>query len=112
LHISVLVVSSVINGNSNGLSKGWSKLGFLKFSEGETSTELNLTGKFLSHSENKRSKLANWSWEHSSSFFGSFVSSDLLVSLLVEEASNDSLIPVLSQVRALNDIIVFYHVAY
>jgi len=45
-------------------------------------------------------------------FFGSFVSSDLLVSFLVEEASNDSLVPMLSQMRALNDIIVFYHVAY
>jgi hypothetical protein len=66
----------------------------------------------LGHSENKWSKLAKWSWEHSGSFFGSFVGSDFLVSHFVEEASNDSLIPVLSQVRALNDVIVFYHVAY
>jgi len=112
LHVSVFVVSSVVNGDSNSLGEGWSKFGILKFSEREASSELDLTGIFLSHSENEWSKLANWSWEAGSSFFGSFVSSDLLVSFLVEEASNDSLVPMLSQMRALNDIIVFYHVAY
>ena len=83
LHISVLVVSSVINRDSNGLSESWSELGFLELSERESSTELNLTGILLGHSENKRSKLADWSWEHSGSFFGSFVGSDFLVSLFV-----------------------------
>jgi len=112
LHISALVVSSVVNGDSNTLSESWSELSFLKFSERETPSELNFTGIFLGLSENERSKLADRSWEHSSSFFGSLVGSDLLVSFLVEEASNDPLVPVLSQMRALNDIIVFYHVAY
>ena len=41
-HFSVLVVSSVVDSNTNGLSESWGKLGLLKLSESETSAELNL----------------------------------------------------------------------
>ena len=110
LHVSVLVVSSVVNGNSDRLSESWGELGSLKLLQSEASSELNLAGILSSLAMNEWSKLGNWSWERSLCFRLSSLESDLLVGSLVEEASNSSL-PMLSQMRALKDIIVFYHVA-
>lgn len=111
LHISTLVVSSVINGNSDGLGESWGKLSGLKLIKRESSTELNFTSMLSSLTADEWSKLGKWSWESSLGFGGSVISSDLLVGGFVEEASNSSH-PMFSQMRALKDIIVFYHVAY
>ena len=63
LHILGFVVSSVVNGNSDGLSEGWGELGQFKLLEGETSTELDLTSVLSSLSLNQWSQLGEWSWE-------------------------------------------------
>ena len=104
-------MSSVVDADSDGLSEGWGKLGHLELLEGESSTELNLSSVLSGLSVDQWSQLGNWSWECSLGFLGSLVSSNSLVCGFVEEALNSSL-PMLSQMRALNDIIVFYHVAY
>lgn len=111
LKIGRFVVSSVVNADSDGLGESWGDLGKLKLLKGEASSELNLSAVLSGLTVNQWSKLGNWSWESGLSFFSSLVSSDGLVSRFVEEALNSSL-PVLSQMRALKDIIVFYHVAY
>lgn len=111
LHILGLVVSSMVNADSDGLGEGWGELSQLEFFERESSSELNLSSVLSSLSLNQWSQLGDWSWEGSLSFLGSLVSSNSLVCGLVEEALDSSL-PMLSQMRALKDVIVFYHVAY
>merc|ERR1712195_253963 len=58
------------------------------------------------------SKQVEWCWRSGSGSFLSLLGSDSLVSVNVEEALHFLVNPMLSQVRALKDIIVFYHVAY
>jgi len=109
--VSILVVSSVVNSDSYCSGKGLSQSSGLKLSEGETSSELGLSGVPSSLAEYNWSKLANWGSSEGSSSGSSFLGSQLFVSWLVEEAS-DSSHPMLPQVGALKCIIVFYHVAY
>ena len=111
LHISGFVVSSMVNSDSDGLGKGWGEFSQFELVKGESSTELDLSSVLSSLTVNQWSQLGDWSWEGSLGFFGSLVGSNSLVCGFVEEALNSSL-PMLSQMRALKDIIVFYHVAY
>jgi len=111
LIVSVLVMSSVINCNSNRLSECWSKTCLSDFRKGETSAMLKLGTIFKSLSMNQRSKLAYWHWSQCFCPCCSLGLSNFLMSLLVEEAL-DSSHPMFSQVRTLKYIIVFYHVAY
>jgi hypothetical protein len=111
LHILRLVVSSVVDGDSDSLGEGWGKFSQLELLKSEAFAELNLTLVFSSLSLNQWSQLGEWSWEDGLGFSGSVIGSYLLVGDLVEIAFNSSG-PMLSQMRALKDIIVFYHVAY
>ena len=111
LHVSGFVVSSMVDADSDGLGEGWGEFSQLKLFEGEASAELDLSSVLSGLSVDQWSQLGNWSWECSLGFLGSLVSSNSLVCGFVEEALNSSL-PMLSQMRALKDIIVFYHVAY
>lgn len=111
LGISVLVVSSVINSNSNGSSELLGQTSSSDLSEGEASAELDFATISSSLAKYNWSKLANWGSSKGSSSGGSSLSSKLFMSWLVEEAL-DSVLPMLSQVGTLKDIIVFYHVAY
>lgn len=72
--ISGLVVSSVIDGDANSLGELGGKTGLPQFTKRETSSELYFSTILSSHGMNKRSELANWSWEKS----GSLISSGLL----------------------------------
>ena len=111
LHILGLVVSSVVDGDSDSLGESWGELSDLELLKSEASAELNLTRVFSSLSLNQWSQLGEWSWELGFSFLSSVIGSYLLVGAFVEEALDSSL-PMLSQMRALKDVIVFYHVAY
>ena len=93
-------MSSVINGNTDGPGKFGRKLGFLELGEGETSSEFALTRVFLSATMNDRSQKSKGPGVDSSGLIRSLLSSDLLMSGLVEEAFNASH-PVLSEMRAL-----------
>ena len=109
--VGVLVVSSVVNSDSNGSSPGGGQAGLLQLSKREASSELDLGTVAESLAVDDGSKLADGGDSSGGGLGSSVLSADGLVSRLVEEAL-DSPHPVLSQVRALNDIIVFYHVAY
>ena len=111
LHVLGFVVSSMVNADSDGLGEGWGKFSQLEFFERESSSELDLSSVLSSLGLNQWSQLGDWSWEGGLSFLGSLVSSKSLMCGLVEVALDSSL-PMLSQMRALKDIIVFYHVAY
>lgn len=63
LHISGMVVSSMVNSDSDGLSKGWGELGKLELIKGESSTELDLSSILSSLTVNQWSQLGDWSWE-------------------------------------------------
>ena len=105
-------VSSVINGDSNGSSEGWGETGGSQFFERETSSESDLGGISSSTGFYCWSKQIEWCWGSGSGSFLSLLGSDSLVSVDVEETLDLLVNPVLSQVRALKDVIVFYHVAY
>ena len=109
--VGVLVVSSVVDSDSNGSGERLGQFSSVQFTEGESSTELNLMTMLLGLSEDGWSKFADWGDASSGSLGSSLLGSKLLVSWLVEEAFNSSH-PVLSQVGTLKDIIVFCHVAY
>jgi len=109
--VGVLVVASVINGDSNGSGEGLGELSLLELSERETSSELNLMCVSFGHAVDDGSELADGRNSSCGCLGSSGLLSQLLVSSLVEEAL-DSSHPMLSQVGALKDIIVFYHVAY
>jgi hypothetical protein len=109
--VGILVMSSVVNSDSNGSSESLGQTGLTEFLKREASTELDFVCISSSLPEYNWSKLANWSGSKSSCFGGSLLSSQLFVSWLVEEALH-SVLPMLSQMSALEDIIVFYHVAY
>jgi len=100
LSFSRLVVSSVINSDTNSSGKSGRKSGFLELSERETSTNLGLTRVLLSASVNNRSQQTKRSRRNGGSLSSSLLSSDLLMSGLVEEAF-DTPHPVLSEMRAL-----------
>jgi len=104
-------VSPVVDGDAHGLSESWGELGELELLESESSAELDFAGILSSLSLNQWSQLGERPWEGSLGFGSSVISSYLLVGGLVEEASHSSH-PMFSQMRALKDIIVFYHVAY
>jgi len=111
LIISILVMSSVINSDTNTTGKSWGEASSSDFSKGETSSKLELGAIFKSLSMNQRSQFANWTRRESCGLGSSSFLSESLVSLFVEETV-DSSHPMLSQVRTLKYIIVFYHVAY
>ena len=100
----------MVNGNSDSSSPGLGKLGFSEFSERESSSELNFISVSLGLSVDDWSQLGNGSNTGGSGLDSSLLSSDLLVSVLVEVAL-DSSHPMLSEMGALNHVIVF-HVAY
>ena len=104
----------MVNGNTNLSSESLGELGFFNLSEGESSSELDLGSILLSLSLDEWSELTDWIWESGGSLSGSGLGSYLLVSHFVEETLDRlvSKIIVFPQMRALNDIIVFYHVAY
>jgi len=109
--VGVLVVSSVVNSNSDSSSEVLSQTNRLELIEREPSSELNLVAVLLGLSEDNWSQLADGGNSERGSLGSSSLLSQLLVSWLIKEAFDSSL-PVLSQVGTLNDIIVFYHVAY
>lgn len=109
--VSVLVVSSMIDGDTNSLCELGGETSTLNFSKREASSKLNLGTIPSSLTVNEWSQIANWSGESCSSLSVSSLLSQALVSLLVEVAL-DSHLPMLPQVRALKDIIMLYHVAY
>ncbi len=109
--VGILVMSSVVNSDSNGSSEGLGQTGLTEFLKREASTELDFVCISSSLTKYNWSKLADWGGSKSSSLGGSSLSSQLFVSWLVEEALH-SVLPVLSQMCALEDVIVFYHVAY
>lgn len=111
LSSSIGVVSSMVTSDSYSSSEGLGKFGFSKLSERETSSELNLMCVSFGHAVNDGSELADGRNSSCGCLGSSGLLSQLLVSSLVEEAL-DSSHPMLSQVGALKDIIVFYHVAY
>jgi hypothetical protein len=63
LHILGLVVSSVVNGDSDGLSEGWGDFSQLKLLKSESSAELNFASILSSLTLNQWSQLGEWSWE-------------------------------------------------
>ena len=105
-------VSSVINGDTNGSGEGWSETGGSNLFKREASSESNLGGVSSSTGFDCWSKQIDWCWGSVGSSLGSSFGSDSLVSVNVEVTFDLSVHPMLSQVRALKDIIVFYHVAY
>ena len=107
----VLVVSSMVDSDSNGSGKDLGESSSLNFLEREASSELDLVTISPSLSENNWSKSADWCGSKVSSSSSSLLSSKLFVGWLVEEALH-SVLPMLSQMSALKDVIVFYHVAY
>ena len=109
--VGVLVVSSVVNSDTNSSGESWGKVDLRQFLERESSSELNLMAVSSGLSEDGWSKLGDWSDSGGGSLGSSSLGSKLFVSWLVEEALNSSH-PVLSQMRTLKDIIVFCHVAY
>ena len=111
LIISVLVMSSVINSDTDTTGKSWGEASTSDFCEGETSSEFELGAIFKSLSMNQRSQFANWTRRKGCGLISSSFLSESLVSFFVEETFNSSH-PMLSQVRTLKYIIVFYHVAY
>ena len=98
LSVGALVVSSVVNSDTNSSSKVGGKTGFLELSEGESSSELDLTRVLLSASMNDRSQQTKGPRRDSSSLLSSNLLPDLLVCGLVEEAF-DAPHPVLSEMR-------------
>ena len=106
----IFVVSSVVNGDSNSSSPGLGELCLSEFSEGETSSELNLISVSFGLTMHNWSELRNGSNSGSSSLRSSLLSSNLFVSVLVKIAL-DSSHPMFSEMGALNHVIVF-HVAY
>lgn len=109
--VSALVVSSVIDTDANSLGELGGKTGFPNLSKRETSSELNFSSILPSLTMNNWSELSNGPREESSGLISSGLLSELLVSLLVEVALHSHL-PMLPQVRALEDVIMLYHVAY
>jgi hypothetical protein len=105
-------VSSVINGDSDSSGESWGKSSGSNFFKREASSKSNLGGISSSTGFYCWSKQIEWCWGSSCSSLGSFVGSDSLVSVNVEVTFDLSVHPMLSQMRALKDIIVFYHVAY
>jgi hypothetical protein len=111
LIISVLVMSSMINCDTDSTSKGWGEVSSSNFCKGETSSEFKLGAIFKSLSMNQRSQFANWTRRELCGLGSSSFLSESLVSFFVEETFNSSH-PMFSQMGALKYIIVFYHVAY
>ena len=105
-------VSSVVNSDTNGSGEGWGEASSSDLFERESSTESNLRGISSSTGFDSWSKQVKWCWGSGSGSISSLLGSDSLVSVNVEEALDLLGNPMLSQVRALKDIIVFYHVAY
>jgi len=103
--LGILVMSSVVNGDSDGLGEGGGESGSLQLSERETSAEFNLVSISSGLAVADWPKLGDGGNSSSSCLGGSSLSPEGLVSGLVEEALNSSH-PMFPQVRALNDIIV------
>lgn len=110
-HVGVFVVSAVVNSNSDGASEGGSETGGLNLSEREASANAGLAGIPLGAGEDNGSQLAKGNGKAVGLLILSLLSSDLLVCGLVKVAF-DSHLPVLSEMSLVEDIIVFYHVAY
>lgn len=111
LHLSGLVVSSVVDSNSNRSSKSSTQTGFLELSKRETTAKTGLASILSSAAVDDWPQLAERSWEDLSFLIFSGLSSDLLVGSLVEEAL-DTPHPMLAEVVLVKDVIVFYHVSY
>jgi len=95
LSFSILVVSSVINSNSDGLSKGHGQTSILQLSNREASTNLYLGIVSFGLSHDNWSKLTKRSWETGSSLGGSLILSDCLMSHFVEKASYSNVMPLI-----------------
>jgi len=95
LSFSILVMSSVINSNSDGLREGHGQTSVFQLSNGETSANLNLCIVSFCLTHDNWSKLTNRSWETGSSFGCSLILSDFLMSHFVEEASNSNVMPLI-----------------
>jgi len=111
LSFGVLVVSSMVNSNSDGSGEGGGESGLSALSEGESSSELDLGSVLSSLSEDGGSKFADGGDSEGGGLGISLLGSNLLVGGGVEEAL-DSSHPVLSKMGTLKDVVVFYHVAY
>ena len=111
LLLHVFGLSSMINCNSNGLGEFGRDGCSLELLMGESSSVSNLGIVLSGASLDERSQLLQWSWENRGCFLGSSSSSDFLVSNLVK-IDPDSSLPVLSQVRTSEHVVVLDHVAY
>lgn len=107
----VLVLSSVVNSDTNGSSESGRKLGGADLSEGETSADSLLTSVLAGHSVDDRSQLTKGPGGNFGGLGSSGLLSEFLVRRLVEVAA-DSALPVLSEMSTVDHVIVFYHVAY
>lgn len=107
----VLVLSSVVNSNTNSSSESGRELGSADLSESEASAESLLTGVLAGHRVDNGSQLTKRTRGNLGRLGSSSLRSELLVSRLVEVAS-DSALPVLSEMSTVDHVIVFYHVAY
>jgi hypothetical protein len=100
LTVGALVVPSVVNSDTNSSGKSRRKTSFLELSEGESSSELNLTRVLLSASMDDRSQQTKRPRRDSSSLLSSNLLPDRLMCVLVEEAFDTSQ-PVLSEMGRL-----------
>lgn len=109
--IKIHVVSSVINSNTNGLSKSWGKASVLNFLEGESSSVSQFSSVFLGWSMDDGSESLKWSWENGWGFSLSLFLSSVLSGGLVEP-SLYIVFPVLSQMHIGHDIVVSDHLIF
>ena len=98
LHLSRLVASSLVDGDTNRSGESGGETGLFDFLKGETSSELGLGCVLLSASMNNRSQKTEGSRRDGGGLLSSLITSNLLMSGLVEEAF-DTPHPVLSEMR-------------
>jgi hypothetical protein len=97
--LSTLVASSVINSNTDGSGESSGETGSLNLLKSKSSSELGFRRVLLGASMYDRSQQTKGSGRNGSSLLSSLLGSDLLMSVLVEEAFNAAH-PVLSEMRA------------
>jgi hypothetical protein len=107
----VLVLSSMVNTDSDGSSESGGKLGGANLSESETSADSLLASVLAGHSVDDGSQLTERSRRDFSGLGSSGLLSKCLVCHLVKVAA-DSALPVLSQMSTVDHVVVLGHGAY
>lgn len=107
----VLVLSSMVNADTDGSSESGGKLGGANLSESETSADSLLASVLAGHSVDNGSQLTERSRRDFSGLSSSGLLSKCLVCHLVKVAADSSL-PVLSQMSTVDHVVVLGHGAY